>query len=391
MGPPGVDGEPADDWPVLIPGPQGPQGIQGIPGVGGGGGTSVTYLIPQFDEGCVDDSLAFMGMGGVSGTGTINRLPKWGGGNLLVNSLISEANGWTITDSHIQPGGMISPNPADTFVFDADTLPNYGVHWFSDSRSGFTSMSLGGYGGISMFTNGVERLWIGAGTVIRAGLTIDAAANNTYDIGSGGNYFRNVFAATGFGFSGTNVLTQVAGNTRLNGPETELAYGGVLGWKMNSTGWLESFAIAGAGGLWAKDIVTIAADAASFANVQTNTGLSFDTQINCTYDVDVVITTTMVLATGVKFYFTGPPGMTGEIQYFGTMATLNTSFRTDYQAVLTVPATFYNTVAGTHQYLMRATIRIAGTSATVRVVGITGGATTTCVVKKGSSMRFRRV
>lgn len=423
MGPPGLEGDPLDEWPVMIPGASGAQGNPGAPGApGASGGTTQLLLeesaddwhylhgpsapaavapvfppfawsqpVDEFDE----SILGTVPPGTLGGGGTPGRHAKWVGGGLLGNSLMFDvAGGWTVSDSHIQPGGMVSPNPADSFVFDADTLPNYGIHWFADSRSGFTSMSLAGYGGISMFTNGIERLWIGAGTVIRAFLTFDAGVNNTYDIGSGGNYFRNIFAATGFGFSGTNVLTLNAGNTQLNSAtDLLLASGGFVYWTQRLSGLFEyNNAITGDGSIWDKMIASKAADQATFVNVQTNiSGFSFAMSANTTWYVDITLGVTMgTAATGVKFYFTGPGTMTGEINYGGNVATVAT-WQSLYQAVLTVPGTFFVTGIITGQVTMRCIVRCGATPGTVQLVGITGGATTTCAVKKGSVMRWTRI
>ena len=44
VGPPGMDGEPLVEWPLMIPGVPGPQGTPGAPGAGGGG-SSITQLL----------------------------------------------------------------------------------------------------------------------------------------------------------------------------------------------------------------------------------------------------------------------------------------------------------------------------------------------------------
>lgn len=131
---------------------------------------------------------------------------------------------------------------------------------------------------------------------------------------------------------------------------------------------------------------TLAADTSAFANVQTNiTGLSFPIGINEVWEVVVELSTTMVLATGVKFYATGPASITGEIHSLAS-TTAATAFQHLYQAVITVPGTFFNTVAGSGMYRLRLTVRSGATAGTIQIVGITGGATTTCAVLKGSSL-----
>jgi hypothetical protein len=130
----------------------------------------------------------------------------------------------------------------------------------------------------------------------------------------------------------------------------------------------------------------VAADQATFVNAQTNiANMLFAIAASEIWVVDWVISVTMgTAATGVKFYFTFPVGCTGEIHYEGNVATLAT-WQSLYQAVLTVPGTFFVTGIVTGMVRLRTTIRNAGTAGTIQLVGITGGATTTCAVKKGSS------
>jgi len=131
-------------------------------------------------------------------------------------------------------------------------------------------------------------------------------------------------------------------------------------------------------------------DQTAFANAQTNiTGLSFPVGTNETYQVDIVLSATMVSTAGVKFYFTTPAGVTGEMHIEGNVAGLNT-WQSLHQAVLTVPGTFFVTGAITGTVRIRATVRTTGNSGTVQLVGITGAAGTTCTVKKGSSLLATR-
>jgi hypothetical protein len=134
------------------------------------------------------------------------------------------------------------------------------------------------------------------------------------------------------------------------------------------------------------------ADQATFVNAQTNiTGLSFAIAANEIFAVTAVLSCAMgAAATGVKFYFTVPAGCTGEMHIEGNVATLPT-WQTLYQAVLTVPGTFFITGIITGLYRITATIRNGGTGGTVQLVGITGGATTTCAVKKGSQLNAWKV
>lgn len=137
--------------------------------------------------------------------------------------------------------------------------------------------------------------------------------------------------------------------------------------------------------------LSVDADQATFVNAQTNiTGMSFPIAINEKWVGEWVIPVTMgTAATGVKFYFTFPASCTGEITYEGNVATLAT-WQALYQAVLTVPGTFFVTGIITGVVRLRTTIRNAGTAGTIQLVGITGGATTTCAVKKGGSALLRR-
>lgn len=132
------------------------------------------------------------------------------------------------------------------------------------------------------------------------------------------------------------------------------------------------------------------ADQATFVNAQTDiTGLAFPIRANETWRVRIVLSATLgVAATGVKFYFTVPAGCTGEMHARGNVATLAT-WQSLYQAVLTVPGTFFITGIITGSYFIDAVIRNGATPGTVQLVGITGGATTTCAVKKGSQLTAR--
>lgn len=135
----------------------------------------------------------------------------------------------------------------------------------------------------------------------------------------------------------------------------------------------------------------LSADQATFANVQTAiTGLSFPVTAAEEWDFHLVLSCTMVLATGVKFYFTFPAGTIGDMHLGGNVATLPT-WQTLYAAVLTVPGTFFITGAITGQYVINGRLLVGVNSGTVQLVGITGGATTTCAVKRGSVLRASRI
>lgn len=261
------------------------------------------------------------------------------------------------------------------------------------------------------------RLQRGAGTVAlvaRWTCNVDWTVNNTYDLGSGGNYPRFISCATGFTLNGSAALDFAGAVLRLGNSATwtqmnfmvdnvarwHIITGGTFAAVVDNTHDIgatfttlrpKNVYLAGYCGQPNFRKIT-AADQATFVNAQTNiTGLSFAIGVNETWTADVVISaTTAVAATGVKFYFTFPVGCTGEIHYGGNIATIAT-WQTLYQAVLTVPGTFFLTGTGiTGQYTMRATFRNGGTGGTIQVVGISGGATTTIAVKKGSLLIAER-
>jgi hypothetical protein len=67
------------------------------------------------------------------------------GGTLILNGNV-QAN-----------GGRISFNN-ETFTFDGDTVPHYGLGWYADARNtGGSSLALAGYGGLTFITAGAER------------------------------------------------------------------------------------------------------------------------------------------------------------------------------------------------------------------------------------------
>jgi hypothetical protein len=133
------------------------------------------------------------------------------------------------------------------------------------------------------------------------------------------------------------------------------------------------------------------ADQATFANAQTNiSSLSFAIGANEVWLVEAALMLTMVGATGVKFYFTGPAGVGGQVQMVGTGAAL-TTVETVYTAAVTVPGTFLHRVAGSGHVTVRARITTGGTGGTIQLVGITGAAGTTCLVRAGAWMNAERL
>jgi hypothetical protein len=336
MGPPGIDGEPGEDA-LYLPGPMGPQGPQGIPGVGGGGGTS--YIMLPGDE--PDDSL------GQWGRPHFNRITETSLGIIVSGGEIS-----VLPQDAVSEGGQITLVGAAAFA-----------SWSWDNFQGQ----------LRWFTGGVVKLGLST-TQMDTPLLLTAGS---------------------FGFGTTTALSNNAGSSKLSGITggVELASAGNTFWQLQSDGSLQYVnASIASGNIWDKMTAAATADQATFVNVQTNiTGLTFTPAANTTWMVDIVLGVTMgVAATGVKFYFTGPAGMTGEILYGGNVATV-TTWQSLYQAVLTVPGTFFVTGIITGVITMRAIIRTAAASSAVQLVGITGGATTTCAVKKGSNMRWTRI
>jgi hypothetical protein len=131
----------------------------------------------------------------------------------------------------------------------------------------------------------------------------------------------------------------------------------------------------------------IVADLASFANVQTPlSSLAFPVSPGEEWDIEACIACQMTGVGGVKFYFTFPAGCTGEMMLIGNIASVLT-MQSLYSGALTVPATFFNTGAFVGNYRMRSHLVVGPTGGNIQFVGITAGATTTCVVKKGSLLR----
>lgn len=164
------------------------------------------------------------------------------------------------------------------------------------------------------------------------------------------------------------------------------AGGSIRGW-VDSTGvltWLLPIISPGS--------VVNAVNQAAFANVQTSiTSLSFAIAAAGVWLIDAMLPLTMVGTFGVKFYFTGPAGLTGEVSMIGTGTTTLTTVEHVYTAAITVPGTFLSRIAGATWVRVTAVIRAGGTAGTVQLVGITGAAGTTCVVKKGASLFAERV
>ena len=390
-GPPGMDGEPADDWPLMIPGPQGPQGIQGIPGVGGGGGTSITQLISPFDD--PSEDLSYLMGFAPQGQGTPNRVPKWGSSGALVDSVIQEVAGVTqILSGGLNIGQGVGGGSLTLFPTD------------NALEGGQIDFMGGGNGGAPYKTWSLDS-WTGTMRLFETGLVRHVWDSTYYlayntkqgDVGHGVNWAgwsnSNKFNTTDYALLQNNGTGGDFTNLNVaSGGTLSLRQGNVDRFIIDPTHWLDNRNVNGDGGFFLRTVTSNNADQAAFANVQTNvTGLIVPTQANCTYEVWVDVVTTMVGTGGVKFYFTGPPGMTGEMTVFASSGAALTNYAHLYQAVLTVPGTFLNAgIAGTHIYKIKATIRIGGTSSTVQLVGITSAAGVTCVVKKGSSIQSMR-
>lgn len=133
------------------------------------------------------------------------------------------------------------------------------------------------------------------------------------------------------------------------------------------------------------------ADQASFNNVQTDiVGLAFSILENEEWSVHCTISVQMVGTTGVKFYFTFPAGCIGDVHRMGNVATLPT-WQSLYLAALTVPGTFFVTGAIQGRYDLSARILNGATPGTIQLVGITGAAGTTCVVRRGALLKATRI
>lgn len=347
---------PDESWPFPGPaGPQGPTGPTGAPGAGGSGGS--TIFLPHDDY--VDEPFVIPGPQGATGPTGAPGAPGGGGSSVVM-----------------------LPGIGDEFNDDTLAAISYGV------------TGTGTPGRLSKWINGgmalIDSLLAEAGKVITmaAGsnamaFVLDAAAGFTRDLrfdtaGSPRWIFRGDNAAE----AGSNAGTDFVINRRDDA-------GADLGNALTIT--RSSGVITAQTYLFASQVSKVlAADLSTFANAQTNiTGLSFPIGINEVWEVIVELSVTMVLATGVKFYATGPASVTGEIHSFGS-TTAATAYQHLYQAAITVPGTFLNTVAGSGYYRLRLTVRTGATPGTIQIVGITGGATTTCAVLKGSSMKATR-
>jgi len=218
--------------------------------------------------------------------------------------------------------------------------------------------------------------------------------NGAFDVGLTGNKIRNIFASG-----------DVSAATFSLGVDTVLSQAGAVFHLANDATWTSLVAfVAGIAKLtmlataatFSVPVISPgsnmkAADQATFANAQTDiAGGSFAVGANETWVVDALLEVTMVGTGGVKFYFTGPAGTTGEVTMVGTGALL-TTVESVYTAAITVPGVFLCRVVGTCWVLVRANIRIAGTAGTVQLVGITSAAGVTCLVRKGFNFLAERI
>lgn len=237
---------------------------------------------------------------------------------------------------------------------------------------------------IGFWAGGAHRFNAGAGSFY-------GQVDNTMDLGGSVNRWRDVYC------------TRLSDGATAAG--TLLSSTGTVGQLFVGTGWTEqrayllgvqTLSLGAARALFAKPVMSpgsniSAADQAAFNAVQTNiTGGSFAIGANEAWIVDAWLPLTMVGATGIKFYFTGPAGATGEVSLSGTGAAL-TTIEHVYTAAITVPGTFLHRIAGAGYVWVRATVRSAATPGTIQLVGISGAVATTCVVKKGFSMLAERI
>lgn len=345
-----------DPW--LIPGPAGVAGVAGAAGAAGPQGPAYTVFLPH-DE-YPDEPFLIPGPQGPAGTAGAPGAPGGGGSSVVFLPTLDDQ-------------------------FNDDTLVSLGAMGATGS---------GTPGTLTKWVNGgkqiIDSLLSEAGKVITmaAGanamaFVLDASAGFVRDLRfSSAGVVRWIFRANLTAEGGANAGSDFVINRRDDA-------GGDLGDALTIT--RSSGVVTLQTYVFASQVSkTLAADLSTFANAQTNlAGLSFPIGINEVWEVIVEISTTMVLATGVKFYATGPAGVSGEIHALAS-TTAATAYQHLYQAVITVPGTFLNTVAGSGYYRMRLTVRTGATAGTIQIVGITGGATTTCAVLKGSSMKATR-
>lgn len=274
-----------------------------------------------------------------------------------------------------------------------------------------------------------EKVRVGTAS-IRLTAHVDFTTDNTYDLGTSGNKARTIYAQTSVELgvtTGTGIIGRLNTGTSATCPAFLMYTGGsargivgiaaaagdivagssasMLAIRSEAVGII--FSLDGGSTIaakWTSDMYQFVGrpvvgpgsamktvDQASFANVQTNIILlTFTIGTADIWVVDCFLPLTMVGATGVKFYFTAPAGATGEVSMTGTGAALTTVEHV-YTAAITVPGTFLARIAGATFVQVRATIRSGGTGGAVQLVGITGAAATTCVVKKGASMFAERL
>jgi Collagen triple helix repeat (20 copies) len=370
QGPPGQDGEPADDWPVMIPGNTGPQGSQGIQGPQGPMG----YIYTYWDDSIDPDLSALMAFGqaaavssaggGISGSGTPGKIPKWTGATALGDSLLTEGtNAITMTGT-----------TAGVFTVDANSAS---YRWREADQGVDQKLWEAQAEGAALLFTAVNDAVTAANIWLRA-IRGTGTAVATIELYGDTIKFLNDAGTTTWSINTSTHLVTGTDNTS----------------DIGTTGALRPRDIYLAGALIEQTLSKVtAADQASFANVQTNiTGLSFTGVANAIYSVDVVLATTMAGSTaGVKYYWTASGTSTGEKHVVGNSTSL-ALFLSFYEATITVPGSFIHTAVMTAAWSYhRFIIRMGGTGGTCQLVGITGGATTTAVVKKGASILVKRL
>jgi hypothetical protein len=85
-------------------------------------------------------------------------------------------------------------NTNDTFTYDGDVIPHYGIRWYSDTEfeSQGPTAAFASYGGIRFFTLGTLRAFISPGGDLATN-RIYPIANNTYTLGSPSYYWSAVY------------------------------------------------------------------------------------------------------------------------------------------------------------------------------------------------------
>lgn len=356
----------------------------------------------------VPDIEAAAAGGGVSGSGTIGKIPKWTGASALGDSIMTEV------------GGSVEINPGLLTLKQTDNALEGGQINFDGGGNGgapFGQWVLDSWSAIMRFftpSDGLVKWSLDTLGNMQARGKITASIGSSFasmgDVGHGPTW-------AGFGADGAFNTTDYALLQNNNGLDTRLnaKSGGQVGlylfntlqWVLNSGGhFTPGFDVGrdlGSTALRIKDVfvggavisntlnAANAANQATFNTAATNiTGLAVTLVPNAIYQVEVVISCTMVLATGVKFFFTAPALTTGEMHLSGNVATAQT-WQTGYAASLGISGPFMLTGAQTGQYRINAIVRTGANGGTLQVQGQTGGATTTCAVQKGSYITARRL